>query len=251
MAKFTHCKKDGTENTLVSVFADTLDYVKQNDLAHSVTTKHTFKNIRIHDNFSSLKNVSVINTDTVTAGVSLSKSGKTAVLNMASYKKPGGGVINGARAQEESLFRCSNLFDSISKDHYPLKPDECLYTENSSFFKNFKYEYIEKVELDVITIAAINMNGKRMNSEIYHLFTKNKIRLMLSVAHLNKVENLVLGAFGCGVFKNNPEYIARMFKHALTKEGYASKFKNICFAIINDHNSVGSNYEVFSKMLAI
>jgi len=90
----------------------------------------------------------------VSAGVEWSKKGRTCILNMASYKRPGGGVERGARSQEECLFRCSNLFHVISKDFYPLK-EEALYTKDAVFIKDKNYNLMEPVTLDVITIAAM------------------------------------------------------------------------------------------------
>jgi uncharacterized protein (TIGR02452 family) len=54
------------------------------------------------------------------------------VLNFASAKNPGGGFLNGARAQEESLARSSALYPCLRKsgmyDHHRASGD-CLYTD--------------------------------------------------------------------------------------------------------------------------
>ena len=59
-------------------------------------------------------------------------------------------------------------------------------------------------------------------------------------------ETIVLGAWGCGVFKNNPETIATLFKEVI-EEGTTTK--NVVFAVINDHNSFADNYSIFKKIL--
>ena len=87
---------------LIEVYQDTLDYSKY--LLNSNTTKHDFSEILTNQSPSET-NIQVVNSDSVSALTEWCKVGKTAVLNMASYKRPGGGVINGARAQEECLFR--------------------------------------------------------------------------------------------------------------------------------------------------
>ncbi len=233
---------------LIEVFEDTKKYTLDNNLTKSKTTKHTFSEIEPAHGLTK-SNISVINSNTISAAIDFSLLGKTALLNMASYKRPGGGVRNGAMAQEEGLFRCSNLSEVIPTSHYPLQEDECVYTSNSVFFKDFNYDYITPTEIDVITIAAINLNNLELtNIKQYIKTNKDKIRLMLSLAIKNEVKNIILGAWGCGVFKNNPVQIATFFKDVLD-EGYNSYFDNVVFAIINDHNSVDNNLEIFKSIL--
>ena len=70
---------------------------------------------------------------------------------------------------------------------------------------------------------------------------------MLMMPQKQGCRNLVLSAFGCGVFKNDPYFVSEIFKYYL--EGYASYYDNIVFSILNDKNSVGSNFEIFKKIL--
>lgn len=237
---------------LVEVFQDTLK--NSEDLQDSVTTKHTFSEINPARLAMFKPNISVINSDSVSALTEYSRLGKTCVLNMASYKRPGGGVRNGARAQEECLFRCSNLIQVVPNSFYPLQENEALYTKDAVFFKDKYYGYMEPVICDVITIAAINLNENAkydpvQNIKNYRNVTKDKIRLMISLAAKNGVQNLILGAWGCGVFKNDPNLMSQYFSEVLIGEGYSVDFKNIVFAVINDHNSVDNNYEIFHKNL--
>jgi uncharacterized protein (TIGR02452 family) len=235
-------------NNLIEIFEDTKQYTLDNNLTKSKTTKHTFLEIEPVNGLTK-SNISVINSDTVSAALDFSLLGKTVLLNMASYKRPGGGVRNGARAQEECLFRCSNLSEVIPTSHYPLQEDECVYTSAGVFFKDFNYNYTTPTEIDVITMAAINLNGFELTDFKQYIKTnKDKIRLMLSLAIKNEVKNIILGAWGCGVFKNNPVQIATFFKEVLD-EGYNSHFDNVVFAIINDHNSVDNNLEIFKSIL--
>ncbi|HOB26413.1 MAG TPA: TIGR02452 family protein [Bacilli bacterium] len=235
---------------LVNVFQDTLENSK--NLRDSITSKHTFDE-RNPPRLTMFKDiVNIINTDSVSAVVEYSKLGKTCVLNMASYKRPGGGVYNGARAQEECLFRCSNLIHVVPNSFYPLEENESLYTKDAIFFKDNNYEYMEPITCDVVTISAINLNENAkydpvQNIKDYRNVTKNKIRLMVSLAAQNGVKNLILGAWGCGVFKNDPKTMAQYFSEVLIGEGYSVDFDNIVFAIINDHNSVGNNFDIFNK----
>jgi uncharacterized protein (TIGR02452 family) len=239
---------------LVNVFQDTLENSK--NLTDSTTSKHTFDE-RNPPRLTMFKDIiSVINTDSVSAVVEYSKLGKTCVLNMASYKRPGGGVHNGARAQEECLFRCSNLIQVVPNSFYPLEENEALYTKEAIFFKDKDYDYMDPITCDVVTIAALRLHGvigedgeMSYESDVtdYRKITKDKIRLMVSLAAQNKVKNLILGAWGCGVFNNDPTTMAQYFSEVLIGEGYSVDFDNIVFAIINDHNSVGNNFDIFNN----
>jgi uncharacterized protein (TIGR02452 family) len=239
---------------LVNVFQDTLENSK--NLTDSTTSKHTFDE-RNPPRLTMFKDIiSVINTDSVSAVVEYSKLGKTCVLNMASYKRPGGGVYNGARAQEECLFRCSNLIQVVPNSFYPLEENEALYTKEAIFFKDKDYDYMDPITCDVVTIAALRLHGvigedgeMSYESDVtdYRKITKDKIRLMVSLAAQNGVKNLILGAWGCGVFKNDPTTMAQYFSEVLIGEGYSVDFDNIVFAIINDHNSVGNNFDIFNS----
>lgn len=230
---------------LIVVFTDTEQ--KSDKYTQSKTTKQNHVEGPFLSEYNG--NISVENSDTVTSLVKWSKIGKTAILNMASPYRPGGGVRNGARAQEECLFRCSNLVRAIDSTHYPIKKDECIYTQDAVFFKDVNYDYMEPVTCDVVTIPALNLNKEEFNDQDYETITREKIRIMLSVPYKFGVKNIILGAWGCGVFGNNPEKIAQYFKDAIITEGYSSLYENVVFAIINDHNSVANNFEIFNKIL--
>ena len=110
---------------LVNVFQDTLS-ISKTLVNRSKTHKH-FTSEVVGPYLSDFENNIIVEPlDTVSAIQKWSQLGKVCALNMASHKRPGGGVENGARAQEECLFRCSNLFDVVSKDFYPLNTFECL-----------------------------------------------------------------------------------------------------------------------------
>jgi uncharacterized protein (TIGR02452 family) len=236
---------------LINVFQDTLE-ISKNFPNRSQTNRHTTQEI-IGPYLSEFENNIIVEPlDTVSAIQKWSQVGRVCALNMASYKRPGGGVENGARAQEECLFRCSNLFDVVSKDLYPLRDHECLYTQRALFFKDKDYYQITPIECDVITLAAINLNDKAKYDPVQNLYnyenlTREKIRLMLSVPQSWGAQYLILGAWGCGVFNNDPTTMSQYFSEVLVGEGYNLNFKNVVFAIINDHNSVGNNFEIFNN----
>lgn len=235
-------------NNLIEVFLNTKE-ISDSLPKLGKTTKYQFNNIKLGINREyEDNNIIVDNLDSVSALAKYSKFGRTCVLNMASPKRPGGGVANGARAQEESIFRCSNLCNLITTDFYPLKKDEALYTERAIFFKDFYYQMMVSIESDVVTIAAFNLNSEEPNDYIKE--TKSKIRLMCSLPNKHGAKVLILGAWGCGVFNNDPDVMSSLFKEILIDEGYASLYDKVIFAIINDHNSVSNNYSIFKNNLS-
>ena len=177
--------------------------------------------------------------------------GKVAVLNFANPENPGGGVRNGAMAQEECLCRSSNLYACISNENtfqeyynyhrmYPnnyLYSDRLIYTKDVIVFKNDdripqNLPQEKWFSVDVITSAAPYMANNQTLSipDLLELF-KKRIKNIFEVARENQVEILILGAFGCGAFKNPPEVVAEAFQQVIVEQNYLREFKHIVFAI--------------------
>lgn len=182
------------------------------------------------------------------------------VMNFANAHKPGGGFELGATAQEEALCRCSTLIASISsekaKEMYqynnlhaiPVESDYMLLSE-VCVFRNEKCELVREPFLaGVITVPAPNRIGLAALTPIKKIDAAmiKRIRIMLAVAKANKYKSLVLGAWGCGAFHNNPESVANCFKIVLEEDGYAKYFENICFAIYGSEN--GKNITTFRSV---
>ena len=179
--------------------------------------------------------------------------GKTAVLNFADYKNPGGKFLEGSSAQEEMLCHSSFLYNVLSEfdeDYYEfnrLSKNFALYTNRALYSPGVLFvRDNEEVYADVITCAAPNKYtaqkycGKSdfdCNSAMVE-----RIHFMLDVAKEENVNTLILGAWGCGVFGNDAEFVANSFKKEL-EEYYTYSFENIIFAIPD-----GTNYMVFKRV---
>lgn len=236
---------------LIDVFKDTVNSIETGKYP-SVLTSYSIETLLTAPEESLYLNTSnpvvkVENEDCIEIARRYSKLGRTCILNMASHKKPGGGVQNGQRAQEEELSRRSNLVYGLPKDHYPLSDKEAIFTKDVTFFKDGSYSYIEPFICSVITIAALNVSNGIIPND-YEKTMEEKISTMLAYPSLERCEYLVLSAFGCGVFKNDPRFVAEMFKR-LIDEGFKYHYKEISFAVLNDHNSVSDNYSVFKSIL--
>ncbi len=188
---------------------------------------------------------------------------KIGVLNFASATRPGGGFLNGAMAQEESLARASTLYSSLLKEtefyQHNIKNNNLRYTdymifsENVTFFKNDYGETIDPFNVDVITSPAPNKAALILrnpslkedldfNDEMYEIL-ENRIQKILKVAVLNNVDCLVLGAFGCGVFGNNMDEVASIYNRLLVDMDYQYYFKHIIFAVYDKDPSKYKEFE--------
>lgn len=199
---------------------------------------------------------SVINDTTLNAVRSLLDNGlatpeELLCLNFASAKNPGGGFLNGSQAQEESIARASGLYPCLLNapeyytTHRAMK--SCIYTDSMIFsplvpiFKDEDGEPCDEVYLaSVITSAAVNAGVvRRQEAKNAHLILpsmKVRIEKLLALCAEKKQKVLVLGAWGCGVFQNNPAEVALLFKEVLD-EKFATVFKHICFAIYSKEES--------------
>lgn len=183
-------------------------------------------------------------------------NGKTAVLNFASYKNPGGMFLKGSKAQEECLCHESflyNILKGFQKDYYnwnkehlnkALYTNRALFSENVMFFRDNK-----QLKCDVITCAAPN---KATAQKYYHVsddenfkILRERIKFVLDIAKDNDVDTLILGAFGCGVFGQDANEVASIFKE-LIAEMYGC-FKVVVFAIPNGR--IG-NFEKFKRIFS-
>jgi len=199
---------------------------------------------------------------------------KVAVMNFANAFHAGGGVVRGASAQEECLCRTStlypliyrkSLYNSFYKYHKdkntPKASDSLIYTEGVVICKTDedipkRMDKKDWVTVDVITIAApdlrktsnvffglVNGGGNMSDAELFGYHVKRAIH-MFTVAASKGADVLVLGAFGCGAFQNNPEVVARAYKIAIQE--FPKVFKKIEFAVYCPPGS-SKNYDVFSK----
>ena len=197
------------------------------------------------------------------------KGSKIAVLNFANSFNPGGGVLYGSRAQEESLCRCSTLYDSISSEYMKknfyqkhlekedeLATDDIIYSPKVKVFKSdtdFPQMLCEKdwFDVDVITCAAPNIyvdfdEKLDISNEKLEKIHEKRLRRILDVALLNGDEVVILGAFGCGAFGNPPDLVATTAKKVISE--YLYSFKTIEFAVFCSKRDQ-ENYEVFSSVI--
>lgn len=200
------------------------------------------------------------------------------VLNFASASNPGGGVVNGSSAQEEAICRCSTLYfcltdQKMMKGFYyphrnrpnPLHNDDIIYTPGVMVLKT-DTSYPERLPVEkryavnVVTCAAPNLrenptntfNGSDGNRPVsisdqnLMALHERRLRRILDVAVLEGNDTVILGAFGCGAFRNSPEVVARAAEHVI--EDYLHAFRNVEFAVYCRKND-DENYRTFCRIL--
>jgi len=143
-----------------------------------------------------------------------------ACLNFASAKNPGGGFLSGAQAQEECLARASGLYPCLlaapeyyernRASHSSLYLDLIIYSPRVPFFRDDSGVLLEEPVLaSVITAPAPNAGavatGEPRNSHLITPALQRRAELILQIAAAHAIDSLVLGAWGCGVFRNNPK----------------------------------------------
>ncbi|MFI6097770.1 TIGR02452 family protein [Lentzea sp. NPDC051213] len=171
--------------------------------------------------------------------------GDVACLVFASARNPGGGFLNGAQAQEESVARASALYPSLRaagdfyahhRAHADLTyTDRVIYSPGVPVFKDDKGAVLpEPYEVSFLTAAAPNRAAIMRNQPeraggIEAALLKRAVRV-LHVAASHGHRRLVLGAWGCGVFGNEPAVVADVFHSALRDNRF---FDHVVFAVLD------------------
>lgn len=201
------------------------------------------------------------------------------VLNFANPHTPGGGVLNGAKAQEEDLCRRSTLYWSLTSEVASKFYSENKAGDSGAFtdaailspcvevFRGPDGSFLEEpFDVAVLTMAAPYAPGLagKGPAEIFDLF-KSRILGMLRIAVENGYQHLVLGAWGCGAFGNDPQLVSRAFFEALKEIRGASHngiskgpdcsslFRHVCFAVLDgspdqmNYRSFKGRFDLFYK----
>jgi uncharacterized protein (TIGR02452 family) len=203
---------------------------------------------------------------------------KVCVLNLASVIRPRYGVMLGYPGQEESLCRCSTLFPCLNsyeceqRFYLPhqtegnmLRNDDCIYTPDVFVIKDdsdspTRMEERDWYPVDIITCSPPNLrhvpddfrnpgaggsSAKIEDSELYRLLVKRAERIFQIVA-LHGAEVLILGPYGCKVYYNPPEVVAKAFQAARKK--YEHHFETIEYAMFGSRDE-GNYYDAFRKVI--
>lgn len=229
---------------LIDIYEDTFDFCLSNKLYANRSVRYTLEAIeqefnKVEKTQNKNAKIEVVLEDTLVTSSRFERP--PLVLNFASDFVPGGGVRKGSMAQEEELFRRTNYFTSLSKRYieYPLMKNELVYTPTISIIKDRDYNYIEtpfKIFHGVACAAIRNpevLKGAYKNKTDKDLMTR-KIEAIFQLGIIKNLDVLILGAFGCGAFRNPPREIIAIFNSMIKK--YKGYFSNIVFSVLGDEN---------------
>jgi uncharacterized protein (TIGR02452 family) len=181
---------------------------------------------------------------------------RTAVLNMSSATNPGGGVENGASAQEESLCRQSTLYYCLTTDdlrcnyyRYHRERNDASYTDTAFYIPEVTVLLGERFCVDVISVAAPNLRHCSLDTQTVAEIIKARIANVMDICAAQGDTAIVLGALGCGAFKNDVKLVAAELRQLIFDESYAKLFDRVDFAVLGRGEVGRENYRVFSALL--
>jgi len=184
-------------------------------------------------------------------------------LNFASARNPGGGFLNGAQAQEETLARSSALYASLirASEFYGrhrqasslLYSDAMIVSPDCPIFRHDDGSLLDEPHAStILTSPAPNAGAiaTQRSSEIHHLDAtlRRRAELILALAASLGTSTLVLGAWGCGVFRNDPAAVAAAFADPI-RGFWANCFDRVVFSVL-DHSNDQSTLAAFEQAYA-
>ncbi len=181
------------------------------------------------------------------------------LLNFASARNAGGGFLSGAKAQEEDLTRCSGLYPCLLTQpaYYQanrvqkslLYTDHVIYSPAVPWFRTRSTNLLDHVFLaSVITAPAPNAGEvlRRDGGAAWRIENclRRRAGMVLTVARELGHRNLLLGAWGCGVFRNDPALVADAFGAHLEATAFAGCFDAVTFGVL-DRTRSGATLQAF------
>lgn len=202
--------------------------------------------------------IQIINETTLAAALRSTQAGyRTLALNFANGVQACGGFLSGSRAQEEYLCRSSALFATLEHDRMydthrrrplPDSTDWAILSPGVPVVRDDAGRLLDEPWLlDFITSAApyAPKVGLRESARLL----ESRIRRVLEIARAYRYQSLILGAWGCGAFENDPQETARSFKEVL-EESFDGSFAQVVFAITDrseDRRTIGAFCKVFTS----
>lgn len=180
---------------------------------------------------------------------------KICILNFADAFKPGGGYLNGRSPQEETLCRQTLLYPTLINEeslqmyeknknieNYSIEHDSMIYSKDVEVIRDDSYEFLEdKFYVNIISAPAFD--NRKKSDDDNNFIMERRIRKIIKLAAYENNDVLILGAFGCGVFRNDPYDISKIFRDVLINENLKDYFQSIWFPIYKSER----NFNIFKR----
>lgn len=226
-------------------------FVLHNGVHYRGAIEYSVTNSKIYDHVENIvtrkQPTEVVVSDMKTLDAALRyRDGKTCVLNFASFKNPGGGFLRGAVAQEEYLCQNSTLYNVISQfpafyEKNRLNTNDALYW-NRVVYSPGIVMLPSETKVDVLSCAAPNVRASHASDTKKTKALVSRIKFVLDILEKEECDTIILGAFGCGVFGNDPKLVAETFKR---QRVLLRGFSKVIFAIPNE---LSVNHHAFKEV---
>jgi hypothetical protein len=179
-----------------------------------------------------------------------------AVLNMANAHVPGGAYVEGAAAQEENMFRRTDCHFRVGDEEFDRQRDRyhrgmtrllsaldgrvyldterprvCLRGAEDRSRSDLGYPWLSSDDvfpfLELRAAAQDLRDGARFDLGD----ARRRIAAQLDTLREHQIRHAVLGAFGCGAFRNPADRVARLYREEIAAR--SRDFAVIAFAIIS------------------
>lgn len=245
---------------LTEVWKDTRRRAPDYPFAPSIKISH-FANKHLIANYDATF-IEVTQEDSLDAGKRLVDAGlRPLILNFADDLEAGGVVDNGNTAQEESLWRRTNLCATQLQTFYPLAMapqsiQEGVYSPLVTIFKDSEENKCKDLETpwQAACIAVPGLKHPRTNKQNKLCLDdvnamRAKAELIFQTAAEHDHDALVLGPLGCGVWCSPPKQVAEIFHNICMK--HKGVVKHIVFACLTKGGaSSTSNYTIFKNQFS-
>jgi uncharacterized protein (TIGR02452 family) len=201
---------------------------------------------------------------TLSAARRLAATGARVIaLNFASAKNPGGGFLGGSEAQEESLARSSALYacleprrdfyehnrafgSALYSDHILFSPDVPVFRDDAGRLLGEPY-LVSFLTAPAVNAGAVQDNHPELARQIRPAMTR-RLERVLAIAASKPCDALILGAWGCGVFRNKPADVVELFHKALGPRGaFRHRFPLVVYAVY-DKSPNQATRETFRRL---
>ena len=163
-------------------------------------------------------------------------------------------AISDPATEEDFHLRHRQLISSGKMD--ALYNDDCIFSPGITVIKTdtelpHRLMEADRYHVDVITCAAPNLNPYfhrlRITAVQLKELHQQRARRILDIGVSEREDVMILGAFGCGAFRNPPEVVAEAYGEVI--RDYLYDFKTIEFAVYCPPHSEGKNYHAFRHAL--